>query len=126
MKEEIGFEDFAKLDIRIGTIVEAEVPEWSHWVMRLKVDFGEEIGKRTIFAGIMKFYESKDVTGKQFPFVVNIKPKRIGPANDQGEYEYSQGMMMAADKIIDPDKPEEGKPVLFRLSEEVPNGTLVR
>lgn len=114
-------QDFQKLDIRIGTVMKAEVPEWSHWVMKLTVDLGAEIGERTIFAGIMKHYKPEKVTGKQMPFVVNLEPKKIGPEGD-----YSQGMMMAADKILDPQKPDEGKPVLFKLSEKVPNGTKVR
>ena len=117
----ITFEDFAKLDIRIGTVIKAEVPEWSHWVIKLTVDLGEEIGERTIFAGMMKFYKPEDFEGKQFPFVVNIQPKKIGPAGD-----FSQGMMMAADHVTDPDKPEEGTPILFQLQKKVPNGTKVR
>jgi len=55
--DKVNFADFQKLDIRIGTVVSAEVPEWSHWVMKLTVDLGEEIGERTIFAGIMHFYK---------------------------------------------------------------------
>ena len=37
----VTFQDFQKLDIRIGTVIKAEIPEWSHWVMKLTVDFGE-------------------------------------------------------------------------------------
>ena len=37
----INFEEFQNVDIRVGTILSAEVPEWSHWVIRLKVDLGE-------------------------------------------------------------------------------------
>lgn len=117
--DEIAFDDFAKLDIRIGTVKEAVVPEWSHWVMKLKVDLGEEIGERTIFAGIMKFYAPEDLVGKQLPFVVNLKPKKMGPEGD-----FSEGMMMAAS--IENENPEESKPVLFKLWEDVPNGTKVR
>ncbi len=119
--EKATIQDFQKLDIRIGTVIKAEVPEWSHWVMKLTVDLGSEIGERTIFAGIMKHYDPKKIKGKQMPFVINLEPKKIGPKGD-----YSQGMMMAADYILDPTKPEEGKPVLFKLTEKVPNGTKVR
>ncbi len=122
MKEEVNFDQFQKLDIRVGTVVKAEVPEWSHWVMKLTVDFGEEIGERTIFAGIMKFYKPEEMEGKQFPFVINLKPKRIGPPNEKGEYEYSQGMMMAAST----GDTEEDKPIVFNISEPVPNGSIVR
>lgn len=119
--DNISFQDFQKLDIRIGTVIKAEVPEWSHWVIKLTVDFGSAIGERTIFAGIMKFYKPEELEGKQYPFIVNIEPKKIGPEGD-----FSQGMVLAADFISDKDKPEEGKPVMFNLSEKVPNGTKVR
>ena len=123
--DQISIDDFAKLDIRIGTVVKAEVPDWSHWVLKMKVDLGEEIGIRTIFSGIMKFYKPEDLEGKQFPFVINLKPKRIGPADENGEYEFSQGMMIMADTSRTPDD-EDSKPVLFQLLESVPNGTKVR
>ncbi len=117
----ITIDDFQKLNIRIGTVKEATVPEWSHWVMKLDVDFGKEIGKRIIFAGIMKFFKPDDLKGKQFPFVVNIEPKKIGPEGD-----FSQGMILAVDLVEDKDKPEEGRPILFEIPEKVPNGTKVR
>jgi len=109
---EITFEDFNKVDIRIGTVVTADVPGWSHWVMKLTVDLGKEIGERIIFAGIMKYYKPEELVGKQFPFVVNIAPKKIGSEGD-----YSNGMMLAAG---------DDKPYLFNLQEKVENGTKVR
>lgn len=122
----VSFEEFSKIDIRIGTVVKAEVPEWSHWVMKLVVDFGPEIGERIIFAGIMHFFKAEDLIGKQFPFVVNLEPKKIGPEGD-----FSQGMLLAASPVLE--KPifinnEEitEEPVLFTLSKKVPNGTKVR
>ena len=115
----INFSTFEKLDIRIGTVIDALVPEWSHWVMKLTVGFGDEIGKRIIFAGIMKFYKSEDLVGKQFPFVVNMKPKKMGPEGDE-----SNGMMLVASCPIKDS--EEEKPVLFKLVSKVPNGTKVR
>lgn len=117
----ISFHDFQKLDIRIGTVVEATVPEWSHWVIKLTVDCGPDVGNRTIFAGMMKFYKPEELVNKQFPFVVNMKPKKIGPMGD-----FSEGMMLAADLIGSTDKPEEGTPILFKLWKKVPNGTKVR
>jgi len=132
----IVFSDFQKLDIRIGTVVKAEVPSWSHWVMKLTVDFrpedgqplaeGEEIGERIIFAGIMHFYKPEDLVGKQMPFVVNLEPKKIGPEGD-----YSQGMMLAATPVLEKsimigDEEVTEKPVLLIVLEKVPNGTKVR
>lgn len=121
----ISFNDFKKLDIRVGTVVEAEVPKWSHWVVKLTVELGKEIGERTIFAGVLGFYEPKDLKGKQFPFIVNLEPKKIGPKGD-----YSEGMLLAAVmplekpvKVMDSETDE--KPVLLELSEKVPNGTKI-
>lgn len=114
---EIIFDQFQLVDIRIGTVVKAEVPEWSHWVIKLTVDFGEEIGTKTIFSGIMKFYKPEDLEGKQFPFVINLKPKKIGPEGDM-----SEGMMI----MSVPKDDEETTPILFNLPEKVPNGTKVR
>ncbi len=113
----ISIEDFQKSDIRIGTVKKAEVPAWSHWVMKLTVDFGKEIGKKTVFAGIIKYYKPEDIEGKQFPFVVNIEPKKIGP-----DKELSEAMLMA----MDVGEGEDERCILFSLPEKVPNGTIVR
>lgn len=133
----ITFKDFQKLDIRIGTVVKAEVPKWSHWVIKLTVDFGgdpstpsarsgQALGKRTVFAGVLGFYEPKDLEGKQFPFLVNIEPKKIGPEGD-----YSQGMMLAASQelekpVLVSDEETKEKPVLLEPSEPVSNGTKIK
>ncbi len=55
MKPLINFDDFAKVDIRIGTVIKAEVPEWSHWVIKLTVDFGKELGEKIIFTGLISW-----------------------------------------------------------------------
>lgn len=114
--DKIDYSDFEKVDMRIGTVVEADVPEWSHWVMRITADFGKELGKKTAFSGIMKFFKSEDLIGKQFPFVVNLKPKRIGP-----DKELSEVMMVMAVEKDD----EETPPVLFSLQGKVANGAKV-
>ena len=114
--DKISFEDFEKVDIRIGTVVEASVPAWSHWVMKQKVDFASELGYKTAFSGIMKFFKPEELIGKQFPFVVNLKPKTIGP-----DKELSEVMMVMAV----PSESEEVAPVLFKLGKKVPNGTKV-
>ena len=64
----ITFEDFEKVDIRMGTVVAADVPEWSHWVMRITADLGEELGVKKCFSGIMKFFKPEDLVNKQFPY----------------------------------------------------------
>jgi methionine--tRNA ligase beta chain len=121
--DQISFDEFSKTDIRIGTVIKAEVPEWSHWVMKLEVDLGEEIGTKKAFSGIMKFYKPEDLMGKQFPFVINLVPKTIGP-----EKELSEVMMIMASPgdDLDEKEAEETSPVLFQLQKKVPNGTKVR
>lgn len=115
--DKISIDEFEKVDIRIGTVTTAVVPEWSHWVMKLSVDLGNEIGVKTCFSGIMKFFKPKDLEGKQFPFVVNLEPRKIGP-----DRELSECMMIMAV----PKEDEETPTVLFKPSEKVPNGTKVR
>lgn len=113
----ITFDDFQKVDIRMGTVISADVPEWSHWVIRMTVDLGEELGQKKCFSGIMKFFKPEDLMGKQFPFVVNLAPRKIGP-----DRELSEAMMIMAV----PKEDEETPTVLFSLPEVVPNGTKVR
>ncbi len=115
--DKISFSDFEKVDIRIGTVVKAEVPEWSHWVIRMEVDFGSEIGKKKAFSGIMKFFKPEELEGKQFPFVINLEPKKIGP-----DKELSEAMMIMAV----PSEDEDVAPVLFKLPKKAENGTKVR
>ena len=112
----ISFDDFQKVDIRIGTVVSADIPSWSHWVIRMEVDLGEEIGTKKAFSGIMKFYKPEGLVGKQFPFVVNLEPKKIGPDKEE-----SQVMMI----MSVPKDDEETKPILFKVPSKVPNGTKV-
>jgi methionyl-tRNA synthetase len=109
-KPTITYEDFAKLDIRVGTILSASAPEWSKKLLRFEVDFGEEIGKRILFSGIKEWYSPETLIGKQFPFVVNLAPKKMGD-------EESQGMMIMADTLE--------KPVLTPI-ENVPSGSVIR
>src|SRR3989344_3207937 len=102
--DSVSIQDFQTLDIRIGTVTKAEVPEWSHWVMKLIVDLGEELDTKTIFAGIMKHYKPEEIEGKQFPFVVNLKPKKIGSEGD-----FSEGMMLCPSVAVTRAKPAEGE-----------------
>ena len=114
----ISFDQFSSVDIRIGTVVKAEVPEWSHWVIKITVDFGEEIGEKVCFSGIMKFFKPEELEGKQFPFVINLEPKKIGP-----DKELSEVMMIMSCPGGDDN---EVTPVLFNLQKKVENGTKVR
>lgn len=123
--DNIKFEDFEKIDIRIGTVVHADIPAWSHWVVRLEAEFGPAFAKATVgkrrltcFSGISKFFKPEDLVDKQFPFVVNLEPKKIGP-----DKELSEAMMI----MVDPGEGDNDvRPILFNLQEKVPDGTKVR
>ena len=119
----ISFDQFEKVDIRIGTIVKAEVPEWSHWVMRITADLGPELGEKQCFSGIMKFFKPEDLIGKQFPFVVNLEPRKIGPDKEMSE---CMMIMSVPGDELPSEEAENVSPVLFALQEKVPNGTKVR
>ncbi|MBT4485630.1 MAG: methionine--tRNA ligase subunit beta, partial [Candidatus Latescibacteria bacterium] len=84
----ITFEDFLKLDIRIGTVKQAEKIEGSKKLLRLRIDDG--MGGRQVIAGIAEHFEPEDLVGKQVAFVANLKPRKM-----MGEY--SQGMVLAAE-----------------------------
>jgi len=107
--ENINFEEFQKIDLRVGKIIEAERVEGTDKLLKLKVDLGEE--KRQLVAGIAKFYQPEDLVGKEIVVVVNLEPKTFRGIE-------SQGMLLAADV--------EGRPVILKPDEEVPPGTEVR
>jgi len=67
----IKIDDFAKLDIRIGKVVEAKEVEGSDKLLRCVVDFGEELGQRVIFSGIKKWYKPEEIEGKMLPYIIN-------------------------------------------------------
>ncbi len=76
---EISYDDFAKVDVRVGTVVEAEpFPEARRPAYRLKVDFGPEIGVKRSSAQITAHYAAPALVGRQVVAVVNFPPKQIG------------------------------------------------
>ena len=107
--ENINFEEFQKIDLRVGKIIEAERIEGTDKLLKLKVDLGEE--KRQLVAGIAKFYQPEDLIEKEIIVVANLEPKTFREIE-------SQGMLLAADV--------EGRPVILKPDEEVPPGTKVR
>jgi len=72
----IEYTDFAKVDFRIGEIVEAKKVEDSEKLIRMRVDFGQ-LGIKTVFSGIAKHYSPEELLNKKTVFVVNIKPRKI-------------------------------------------------
>lgn len=105
----INFEDFNKLDIRIGTIIEAEPVPDTDKLLKLKVDLGDE--QRELVAGIADEYKAEDIKGKQIPILINLEPKTIKGIE-------SKGMILAID--ID------NKATLLYPDKKVPNGSKIR
>ena len=81
-KEEITFDDFTKLDIRVGTIIEAEKMPKTKKLLVLKVDTG--IDTRTIVSGIAESFKPEDVIGKKVTVLVNLAPRKLRGVESQG------------------------------------------
>ncbi len=72
------FQDWEKLDIRVGKILSAELHEKARKPMyKLKIDFGKEIGIKNAVAGITEFYKAEELIGKIVVAVINLEPKTI-------------------------------------------------
>jgi methionyl-tRNA synthetase len=81
-KENINFEDFMGLDIRTGTILEAEKVAKTKKLLKLTVDTG--IDKRTVVSGIAEYYKPEDILGKKVSILVNLEPKKLKGIESQG------------------------------------------
>jgi len=93
MKPTIEYADFEKLDLRVGLVSSASLPEWSNKLIEMRVDFGPEVGQKTIFAGIRKFVDFQTLINKKFVFVVNLAERKLGEGTSQGM------MLVASDEI---------------------------
>jgi methionyl-tRNA synthetase len=108
-QERIGIEEFSKVQMRVGQIVEAEKVEGSRKLMRLKVDLGSEV--RQVVAGIADAYDAPGLLNRKVVIVANLKPVRLMGLE-------SNGMVVAATV--------NGKAVLATFAEDVPNGALLK
>ncbi len=85
----INFEDWAKLDLRVGQIKKIEDIEGADKLYKLEIDLGKEIGKRTVCAGINPYYKKEDLKNKKIILFVNLAPRKLKGIE-------SQGMILAA------------------------------
>jgi len=114
--ENISFNEFQKLDIRIGTILEAEKVEGTDKLLKLKIDLSPSTSSgqpelRVLIAGIAEDYKPEEIIGKQIPILINLEPKTIKGIE-------SKGMILAVD--ID------DKATLLYPEKNIPNGSKVR
>lgn len=107
-KPEVQFDDFAKLDMRAGTITECTPMEGSDKLLKLIVDFGE-LGRKQILSGIAQWFSPEDLVKVQTIFVLNITPRKM-----MGEL--SEGMLMAIG---------EDEAILLKPTRKVENGAVL-
>jgi methionine--tRNA ligase beta chain len=105
----ITFDDFKKLDIRIGKVVAAEKVTGTDKLLKLEVDLGTE--KRQLIAGIAGAYSPEQIIGKEIPVLMNLEPRTIRGIE-------SHGMILAVDVA--------GEPVIIHPEKEVPPGSIIR
>lgn len=107
---EISYDDFAKLDIRIGRVVAAEPIEGADKLIKCTIDFGD-FGTRTIVSGIKEWKSPEELVGKELPYIVNLAPRMLRGVE-------SQGMLLAAS--------DESGVALILPEREVPPGTKLK
>ena len=109
MSDEISFDEFLKVDIRVGTVVRAEpFPEARKPAIKLWIDFGPDLGEKKSSAQITKHYTVENLPGMQVMAVVNFPPRQIGP--------------MKSEVLVLGVSDEEGGIVLLRPDQDVPVG----
>jgi len=109
-KEEIAFDDFMKMDIRTGTILEAEKVPKTNKLLKLKIDTG--IDQRTVVSGIAEYYKADDIIGKKVSILVNLAPRKLRGIE-------SQGMILMAEDV-------DGKLCFVSPTEDISNGSEVK
>jgi methionyl-tRNA synthetase len=109
-KSQIQYEDFAKLDIRLGKVVAAEMVPEADKLIKCTIDFGEA-GTRTIVSGIAEWKKPEELVGKTLPYIFNLAPRMLRGVE-------SQGMLLAAS--------DENGVVLLEPEREIAPGTKLK
>ncbi|PST84992.1 methionine--tRNA ligase [Pedobacter yulinensis] len=109
-KDNISFEQFAALDIRVATIIEAEKVQKTKKLLKLKLDTG--IDQRTVVSGIAEHYEPADIIGRQVSVIVNLAPREIKGIQ-------SQGMILMAED-------DQAKLTFVSPADKMPAGSTIR
>ena len=109
LKPEITFDDFSKLDIRIGKVLAAEKMEKSNKLLKLTIDTG--VDKRTVLSGIAQHFSPEEMVGKQVTLIANLAPRKMMGIE-------SQGMVLMAED-------GDGKLKLLQPSEIMSPGAVV-
>ena len=105
----ISFDDFLKVDIRVGTVIEAGLNKTARKpAYKLRVDLGEEIGIKTSSAQLVDLYSAEDLVGRQVAAVVNFPPRQVAKV-------MSEILVLGFPN-------EEGQVVLVAIDKPVPNG----
>ncbi|WP_277678483.1 methionine--tRNA ligase [Gracilibacillus dipsosauri] len=107
---EVTYDDFMKLDLKVAEVVRAEKMENADKLLRLQLDLGEE--KRQVISGIAKFYTPEEMVGKKVICVTNLKPVKL-----RGEL--SEGMILSGED-------KDGKLSLATVESDLPNGSVVK
>ena len=113
MQNIISYDDFAKVDLRVGKIIKVEEIEGADKLYKLTVDLGKELGKRTVCAGIKKYYSKDELKNKKIIVVANLQPRMLRGIE-------SQGMILASVNK------EETQVVLISPEKEMEVGAKVR
>ena len=106
---EIAYDEFQKLDLRIGEIAEANQIPGSRNLIRMIVDFGEE--RRQAVAGLLQWYKPEELVGKKFAFVLNLQRRKMMGVE-------SQCMILAADD-------GNGKVVVLQAEKDISQGSKI-
>lgn len=107
--ENISFEDFKKVDLRVAKIITAEKLEDSQKLLKIKVSVGED-EERVVVSGVAEYYSPEDLIGKEVVIVLNLEPKVIFGVE-------SHGMLLFSKK--------DGKPIALKPEEEVLPGSII-